>query len=98
MSNAELGDVPVPSHLDDAVASLEIDLTDDEGAELKAPYKPLADFQACRTTPSWAAFRPDSASSSPEPDPTRRPLPEATDPSVRSGSPGDGEHGVCVRG
>jgi 1-deoxyxylulose-5-phosphate synthase len=34
-----------PSHLDDAVASLEIDLTDDEVAELEAPYTPRADFQ-----------------------------------------------------
>jgi hypothetical protein len=40
-----LGDLPVPSHLDDAVASLEIDLTDDEVAELEAPYTPPGDFQ-----------------------------------------------------
>ena len=33
------------AHLDDAVASLEIDLTDDEAAELEAPYTPRADFQ-----------------------------------------------------
>jgi aryl-alcohol dehydrogenase-like predicted oxidoreductase len=33
------------SHLDDAVASLEIDLSDDEVAELEAPYTPRADFQ-----------------------------------------------------
>jgi aryl-alcohol dehydrogenase-like predicted oxidoreductase len=34
-----------PSHLDDAVASLEIELTDDEVAELEAHYTPRADFQ-----------------------------------------------------
>ncbi len=34
-----------PSHLDDAVASLDLDLTDDERAELEAPYTPRADFQ-----------------------------------------------------
>jgi diketogulonate reductase-like aldo/keto reductase len=34
-----------PSHLDDAVASLEIELTDDEVAELEAPYTPRYDFQ-----------------------------------------------------
>jgi 1-deoxyxylulose-5-phosphate synthase len=33
-----------PSHLDDAVASLEIELTDDEVAELEAPYTPRAGF------------------------------------------------------
>jgi aryl-alcohol dehydrogenase-like predicted oxidoreductase len=34
-----------PSHLDDAVASLDIDLTDDEIAELEGPYTPRYDFQ-----------------------------------------------------
>ncbi len=34
-----------PSHIDDAVASLDIGLTDDEMAELEAPYTPRADFQ-----------------------------------------------------
>ncbi|SCF90605.1 hypothetical protein GA0115259_104612 [Streptomyces sp. MnatMP-M17] len=34
-----------PSHLDDAVASLEIELTEDEVADLEAPYTPRADFQ-----------------------------------------------------
>jgi hypothetical protein len=33
------------SHLDDAVASLDIDLTDDEVARLEAPYTPRYDFQ-----------------------------------------------------
>ncbi|MDT7660066.1 MAG: 1-deoxyxylulose-5-phosphate synthase, partial [Pseudonocardiales bacterium] len=33
------------AHLDDAVASLEIELTDDEVAELEAPYTPRHDFQ-----------------------------------------------------
>ncbi len=34
-----------PSHLSDAVTSLEITLTDDEVAALEAPYTPRADFQ-----------------------------------------------------
>ena len=34
-----------PSHLADAIASLDIDLTDDEAAALEAPYTPRADFQ-----------------------------------------------------
>jgi len=34
-----------PSHLDDAVASLEIELTDDEVARLEAPYTPRYDLQ-----------------------------------------------------
>jgi 1-deoxyxylulose-5-phosphate synthase len=34
-----------PSHLDDAVASLEIELTDDEMAALESPYTPRHDFQ-----------------------------------------------------
>src|SRR5580692_4930317 len=34
-----------PYHLADAVASLDIELTDDEVAELEAPYMPRADFQ-----------------------------------------------------
>ena len=33
------------SHLDDAVASLEIDLTADEANQLEAPYTPRFDFQ-----------------------------------------------------
>ena len=35
-----------PSHIDDAVASLDLELTDDEVAALEAPYTPRADFQA----------------------------------------------------
>lgn len=34
-----------PSHVDDAVASLEIELSDDEVADLEAPYTPRYDFQ-----------------------------------------------------
>ncbi|MEV0035153.1 aldo/keto reductase [Streptomyces sp. NPDC050804] len=34
-----------PSHLEDAVASLEIELTEDEVAALEAPYTPRTDFQ-----------------------------------------------------
>jgi 1-deoxyxylulose-5-phosphate synthase len=34
-----------PSHLDDAVASLDIELTGEEVAELEAPYTPRHDFQ-----------------------------------------------------
>jgi aryl-alcohol dehydrogenase-like predicted oxidoreductase len=33
------------SHIDDAVASLDIDLTDDEAQRLEAPYTPRYDFQ-----------------------------------------------------
>jgi aryl-alcohol dehydrogenase-like predicted oxidoreductase len=33
------------SHLDDAVASLDVELTDAEAASLEAPYTPRADFQ-----------------------------------------------------
>lgn len=33
------------SHIDDAVASLDIELTDDEVAALGAPYTPRHDFQ-----------------------------------------------------
>lgn len=35
-----------PSHLDDALSSLDIELTDDEAARLEAPYTPRHDFQA----------------------------------------------------
>ncbi len=34
-----------PEHLTDAVASLDIELTDDEAAALEAPYTPRTDFQ-----------------------------------------------------
>ena len=34
-----------PSHIDDAVASLDIDLTDDEITALESPYTPRHDFQ-----------------------------------------------------
>jgi aryl-alcohol dehydrogenase-like predicted oxidoreductase len=34
-----------PSHLDEAVASLDVELTEDEVARLEAPYTPRADFQ-----------------------------------------------------
>jgi hypothetical protein len=34
-----------PSHIDAAVASLDIDLTDEEVSELEAPYTPRLDFQ-----------------------------------------------------
>jgi 1-deoxyxylulose-5-phosphate synthase len=34
-----------PSHLEDAVASLDIELTDDEVAQLEPPYTPRYDFQ-----------------------------------------------------
>jgi 1-deoxyxylulose-5-phosphate synthase len=33
------------SHLDDAVASLDVELTGDEVAQLEAPYTPRYDFQ-----------------------------------------------------
>jgi aryl-alcohol dehydrogenase-like predicted oxidoreductase len=33
------------SHIADAVASIDIDLTDDEVAQLEAPYTPRNDFQ-----------------------------------------------------
>ena len=34
-----------PFHIEDAVASLELELTDDEVATLEAPYTPRYDFQ-----------------------------------------------------
>jgi len=34
-----------PSHIEDAVASLDIELTDDEVAALEAPYTPRDDVQ-----------------------------------------------------
>ena len=34
-----------PSHIDDAIAALEINLTDDEAARLEAPYTPRRDLQ-----------------------------------------------------
>jgi aryl-alcohol dehydrogenase-like predicted oxidoreductase len=34
-----------PSHIDDAVASLELELTDPEASRLEAPYTPRYDFQ-----------------------------------------------------
>jgi aryl-alcohol dehydrogenase-like predicted oxidoreductase len=42
---APLVGVGRPSHLTDAMASLAMDLTDDEVAALEAPYTPRADFQ-----------------------------------------------------
>ncbi|MGP0030856.1 MAG: aldo/keto reductase [Acidimicrobiales bacterium] len=42
---APLVGASTPSHLDDAVASLEIELTGDEVAQLEGPYTPRADFQ-----------------------------------------------------
>jgi diketogulonate reductase-like aldo/keto reductase len=37
--------VSKPSHLADAVASLDIELSEDEVAALEAPYTPRYDFQ-----------------------------------------------------
>ena len=34
-----------PSHIDDAVASFELELTDEEASRLEAPYTPRHDFQ-----------------------------------------------------
>ena len=42
---APLVGATTPSHIDDAVASLEVNLTDDEAAALEAPYTPRHDFQ-----------------------------------------------------
>jgi aryl-alcohol dehydrogenase-like predicted oxidoreductase len=42
---APLVGVSKPSHLDDALASLDIQLTGDELARLEAPYTPRHDFQ-----------------------------------------------------
>ena len=41
-----------PGHIDDAVASLDLELTDDEVAELKRPYTPRADRRLRLTTSS----------------------------------------------
>ena len=49
-----------PSHLDDAVASLEIELTDDEVTALEAPYTPRDDFQGISDDAELARdLRPD---------------------------------------
>ncbi|MGP0103036.1 MAG: aldo/keto reductase, partial [Solirubrobacteraceae bacterium] len=34
-----------PSHIDDAIASLKLELTDQEASRLEAPYTPRHDFQ-----------------------------------------------------
>jgi 1-deoxyxylulose-5-phosphate synthase len=53
-----------PSHLEDAVASLDIDLTDDEVAALEASDTPRADFQGVsddaelRRISVWLGIRP----------------------------------------
>jgi aryl-alcohol dehydrogenase-like predicted oxidoreductase len=43
-----------PAHLADAVASLDLELTDSEIAELEAPYTPRADFQGISDNASLA--------------------------------------------
>jgi 1-deoxyxylulose-5-phosphate synthase len=43
---APLVGASTPSHIDDAVASLEIELTDDEATQLERPYTPRHDFQS----------------------------------------------------
>ena len=64
-----------PEHLTDAVASLDIELTDDEAAALEAPYTPRSDFQgisddaelariSARLGIRPAGSRPDTAASS----------------------------------
>ena len=53
------------SHIDDAVASLKIELTGDEIDALERPYTPRQDFQAFPTMPSRPASPPGSASSQP---------------------------------
>jgi hypothetical protein len=52
------------SHLADAVASLDVDLTAEEVAELEAPYTPRADFQGVSDPEelarisAWIGIRP----------------------------------------
>ncbi len=43
------------SHIDDAVSSLDIELTGEEIAQLEHPYTPRHDFKASPTTPSSSA-------------------------------------------
>jgi 1-deoxyxylulose-5-phosphate synthase len=52
-------------HIDDAVASLTIELTGDEINALERPYTPRHDFQAFPVMPSRPASPPGSASSQP---------------------------------
>ena len=65
---APLVGVTKPSHLDDAIASLEIELTDEELWSLQAPYTPRADFQGVADD---AALRGTSSRLGIEPRPTR---------------------------
>jgi hypothetical protein len=62
--------------VDDAAASLEIDLTEDEVAELEAPYTPRADLQGVCDDAELGRISPKlgikPASSSPVPPPARR--------------------------
>jgi len=44
-------------HIDDAVASLAIALTDNEAASLEAPYTPVATIKGSPTRPCWPARR-----------------------------------------
>jgi hypothetical protein len=75
VSNPELVDLSVPSHLDDAAASLEIDLTEDEVAEPEAPYTPRAGLQGVCDDAELGRISPKlgikPASSSPVPPPAR---------------------------
>jgi aryl-alcohol dehydrogenase-like predicted oxidoreductase len=44
------------SHIDDAVASVELELTDEEAAQLEAPYTPRYDFQGVSNDAELAAI------------------------------------------
>jgi diketogulonate reductase-like aldo/keto reductase len=56
-----------PSHIEDAVASLDIELTDDEGTAIEAPYTPRDDVQGISNNADLvrmsarAGFKPASA-------------------------------------
>lgn len=62
---APLAGASKTSHIDDAVTSLEIDLTDEEVAQLSAPTRHATTSRASPTTPSSPASPPGSASSQP---------------------------------
>ena len=54
------------TQIDDAVASLDIDLTDDEAAALEAHYTPATTSRASPTTPNSPASWPASRASRPQ--------------------------------
>jgi diketogulonate reductase-like aldo/keto reductase len=61
-----------PSHITDAVASLEINLTDEEVAALEAPYTPQYDFQGISDDAELARISARLGIKPPAPEPPHR--------------------------